>query len=82
MRTTLLILIFLQFTSLFSQKHTISGYVSDGQSGEKLPGVNVYDAKTFKGTTTNNYGFFSLTLDTKAIDFTVSMVGYATHQKE
>ncbi|MDY0280399.1 MAG: TonB-dependent receptor [Salinivirgaceae bacterium] len=82
MRITFFILMFLQLSSLFSQKHTISGYVSDSQSGEKLIGVNIYDAKTFKGTTSNNFGFFSLTLDTKVVSFTVSMVGYATHQKE
>ncbi|MBC8265356.1 MAG: TonB-dependent receptor [Flavobacteriales bacterium] len=59
------LLLFFCFYSLlvFSQnKYTISGYVQDGSSGENLIGVSIYDNKTFKGTTTNNYGFYSLTL--------------------
>jgi outer membrane receptor for ferrienterochelin and colicin len=50
---------------LFSQQYTISGYVSDAASSEKLIGVRVYSPSTEEGTVTNNYGFYSLTL-TKA----------------
>ncbi|MFH1319198.1 MAG: TonB-dependent receptor [Bacteroidota bacterium] len=65
----------------FSQKATISGYIEDALSGEKLIGASVYDSKLLIGTTTNVYGFFSLTLDTGEIEFTVSYVGYATHKQ-
>ena len=48
---------------IFAQnKHTISGYVQEAESGENLIGVSIYEKETFKGTTTNNYGFYSLTL--------------------
>ena len=61
----------------FAQKHTISGYVQDMRSGEKVISANVYDLRTKQGTTTNDYGFFSLTLASDTIDLSVSFVGYA-----
>ena len=44
------------------EKFTISGTISDIKSNETLIGVNVLinDLKT--GTTTNEYGFYSITL--------------------
>jgi hypothetical protein len=49
--------------SLFSQTFTISGYISDNASGESLPGVTVRDKTSGKGTASNEYGFYSLTLE-------------------
>ncbi|MDD3686688.1 MAG: TonB-dependent receptor [Bacteroidales bacterium] len=63
--------------SLLAQKYTISGYVEDLRSGEKIYSANVYDLKTKQGTTTNEYGFFSLTLNSDSVDLSVSFVGYA-----
>ena len=63
-------------TNISAQKYTIKGYVEDHSSGEKLYGANIYDAKTYNGTTSNNYGFFSLTLPKDTIQLTVSYVGY------
>lgn len=60
-----------------SSKRTISGYVRERGSSELLIGVNVYLPGTTIGTTTNNYGFYSLTLpagDTLTLAF--SYVGY------
>ena len=42
-------------------KHTISGYISDSASGERLIGATVFNTTTGKGAVTNTYGFFSLT---------------------
>ena len=44
-------------------KHTISGYVSDAKSGEALIGVKIFVPSINKGTISNNYGFYSLTLE-------------------
>ena len=44
------------------QKYTISGTVSDTKSGETLIGATVVDSRSGKGTVTNPYGRFSLTL--------------------
>ncbi len=62
-----------------SQKYTISGYVSDLQSGESVISANVYDLKTKQGTITNDYGFFSLTLDADSVELYVSFVGYSAY---
>ena len=43
-----------------AQKHTISGYITDKETGEKLIGANVYDAKLMLGTSTNLFGFYSI----------------------
>lgn len=65
----------------FSQEATITGYVEDAATGEKLIGASVYNSKTLKGTTTNVYGFFSITLDKSEIEFVVSYIGYETYNK-
>ena len=64
MKRTFLTLFFVSLsTFIFSQnKYTISGYVREAESGENLISVSIYEKETFKGTTTNNYGFYSLTL--------------------
>lgn len=41
---------------------TISGYVQDSLSGERLVYANIYLLDNTKGTETNEYGFFSFTL--------------------
>jgi hypothetical protein len=64
-------------TSVIGQKYTISGYVQDMRSGEKVISANVYDMRTKQGTITNDYGFFSLTLDKDSIELSVTFVGYA-----
>ncbi len=54
-----------QQISLFRTKlprYTISGYLKDKASGEALIGGNVYESIKYRGTTTNVYGFYSLTL--------------------
>jgi hypothetical protein len=60
----------------WSQKYTISGYVRDKKSGEDLPSANVYVEELKKGTSTNNYGFFSLTLPKGNYTIKVSFIGY------
>lgn len=59
-----------------AQKYTISGYVQDRATGEKLIGASVFDAASGLGTTANEYGFFSLTLSADAVELMVSYVGY------
>lgn len=58
------------------QNHTVSGFVEDASSGEKLIGANVYETTTFKGTTSNVYGFYSLTLPAGKHRIAASFVGY------
>ena len=60
---------------------TLSGYVKDGQTGETLIGAYVYDANDkSKGTSTNLYGFFSLTLPPGDYVIETSFIGYDAKQ--
>jgi len=65
-----------------SKKYTISGYVYDKQSGEALISASVYDKKSMKGTITNNYGFYSLTLPGGYVELTFSFIGYVSITKK
>lgn len=71
----LFLCLFTAFTS-FAQTFTISGFVSDAVSGEKLIAASVYDVKTYQGTQANEYGFFSLTLPEGTYEIAFSYVGY------
>ena len=59
-----------------AQKRTISGYVMDAASKETLIGATVVDKNSGKGCATNNYGFYTLTLDQGQVNLQVSYVGY------
>ncbi|MCB0553271.1 MAG: TonB-dependent receptor [Phaeodactylibacter sp.] len=59
-------------------RFTLSGYVEDGRSGERLIGANVYLPASGRGATTNVDGFFSLTLPADSLYLVVSYVGYET----
>jgi outer membrane receptor for ferrienterochelin and colicin len=58
------------------QRYTISGFITDVATGEKLISANVYNTKTKQGTTTNNYGFYSISLPSDSVFMAFSFVGY------
>jgi hypothetical protein len=59
-----------------SQKYTISGYITDENTGESLIGANVYLKNPIRGTTTNTYGFYTITLEKGIHSIYVSFLGY------
>lgn len=70
-------LFLLLFTAHISaQKITYSGLITEVESGETLPGVLVFCPETNEGTSTNNYGFYSLTLPNSATKIMVQFMGY------
>jgi len=77
-------LLSLSGTGQSTAKHTISGYVKEFGSLEPLLGVNIYVPALETGTTTNTYGFYSITLpeqsDTISIYF--SYVGFESKEAE
>ena len=77
-----LIFIFSFFNSLSQDRYTISGFIQDFNSGESLIGVSIYESKSFKGTSTNQYGFYSLTLDKGEYEIVYSFIGYKTITKK
>ena len=81
MQKTLLFLLFsiafLAQTVAQNTKITISGSVKEAGSGELLPGVSVFVQGLKIGTQTNNYGFYSITLNASEVPTLVfSFVGY------
>lgn len=63
------------------QKFTLSGYIRDQSTGEIIIGANVYDRDTYQGTTTNGYGFFSITLTEGNYQMAFSILGYEKVEK-
>jgi hypothetical protein len=80
----LFLLLIVLCSSLYSQeqptstagKFTISGYVKDGGDGEAIIGAIVYKQGTQISTTTNEYGFYSLTLPAGKHTIVTSYLGY------
>ncbi len=72
--------LFLSATFLAAQKRTftISGYIEDAETGEKLIAANVFDKKTAQGAVSNTYGFYSLTLSKDSVFLNISYIGYQT----
>ncbi len=63
-------------------KHTISGYIKETGSQEYLPTVSIYIPEKKVGTTTNDYGFYSLTLEEGTYEVVISYIGYQTIRKQ
>ncbi|MBT8261080.1 MAG: TonB-dependent receptor, partial [Bacteroidia bacterium] len=66
------------FSANSQEKFTFSGYVSDAYNNETLIGVNVLIPNKNIGTTTNEYGFFSITLPKGEVNIVISYLGYKT----
>ena len=71
-------ILFLLFTSLmWSQNNfSISGTIKDKSSGETLFGATVFILDSSIGTTTNEYGFYSITAPEGSYTIVVSYMGF------
>ncbi len=58
------------------QAKTISGYIEDGDNGERLIGANVLDRDALEGASSNSYGFFSYTYTSDTLRLRVSYIGF------
>lgn len=67
---------------LFAQKYTISGYIEDAATGERMISATVYDEISKQGAVTNAYGFFSLTLNQPKVKLIASFIGYTPQTRE
>src|SRR3954468_2314560 len=68
--------ILLQFAVYAQEKITLNGYVKDALNGEELIGVSVYLPQLKAGTTTNAYGFYSITVAKGTYDIQFTYIGY------
>jgi hypothetical protein len=57
-------------------KHTLSGYIRDSLNGESLIGATLSVKGQGRGVSSNQYGFFSLTLTPGSYTLVCSYVGY------
>ena len=77
MKAPLSLLLLLLSVPLLAQKYTINGYIKDASSGESLIGANIFEKNTLSGTSSNTYGFYSLTLPASdSLTILYSYVGY------
>lgn len=82
--TILLALLLTQVSTLaHAQKTaTLSGYIRDRASGEDLIGATVYAKNVQQGTTTNVYGFYSLSLAAGTHTLVFSFIGFESYEVE
>jgi len=66
----------IHFTAIAQNKVTISGYAKDVQNGETLIGATISVKGQAKGISTNQYGFYSLTLTSGDYVLVCSYAGY------
>lgn len=71
-----LLFLFSPVVSSQNQRFTISGNISDASTGEDIIGANIYAFESKNATTTNVYGFFSITLPEGKSTLRVSYLGY------
>ena len=80
-------LLYTLFISLFTltisaqDKYTISGSVYDKKGNETLIGATIYFPDLNIGTTTNEYGFYSITISKGTHIITVSYLGFSDESK-
>jgi len=71
------------FSALFAQeKFTLSGTIADAGSNETLIGASVYIKELNTSTTTNAYGFFSISLPAGTYTVQVSYVSFGTIEEK
>lgn len=74
--------LFVLYFNLFSlnaqEKYTISGTISEEQSNETLIGVNIIFPDIPTGATTNEYGFYSITIPEGTYKIVISYLGFTT----
>ncbi|MBI3195661.1 MAG: carboxypeptidase-like regulatory domain-containing protein, partial [Ignavibacteriae bacterium] len=73
----LLLSLFLFTFPLYGQSISVHGYVTDENSGETLIGVSItVESNRRIGTTTNKFGYFSLTVPNGNQQLIFSTIGY------
>ncbi|MDB2355262.1 TonB-dependent receptor [Flavobacteriaceae bacterium] len=78
--TTIFFFLF-TLTSFAQEKHTISGTVYDKKGNETLIGATIYFPDLSVGTTTNEYGFYSITISKGTHNISVSYLGFSDESK-
>lgn len=75
---TLIVIFLTGFTTFSQEKFTLSGIISDTNSNETLIGVTILIPELKSGVTTNEYGFYSLTVPKGDYTLRIEYLGYET----
>jgi len=83
-KSSFFISLFFALTQTYAQeKYTVSGSITDAQTGEDLMGVNIYlKTNPEKGTVSNYYGFYSLSLPKGKYEIVYDFIGYQSLTKK
>ena len=73
-----LLFLAMSFASYSQEKVTLSGTITDAENSETLFGVNIYIPEISSGVTTNEYGFYSITLPQGDYAISISYLGFTT----
>jgi len=76
-----LLFVVLHGTVFAQERFTFSGYLRDATSGEALIYATIYPETLKTGVSTNEYGFFSITLPKGKYNIVFSYIGYQTIKK-
>lgn len=74
-----LVLILASFAMFAQEKFTLSGTISEGQSGETMIGVNILIPALQTGVVSNQYGFYSITLPKGIHQVTYTNLGFESY---
>ena len=75
-------LLVLSCSMLYAQDRTVTGRVTEQDTGEPIPGANIVLQGTTTGTVTDIDGQYSLSIPAQGGVLIVSFVGYVTHESE
>ncbi|MCB0585162.1 MAG: TonB-dependent receptor [Phaeodactylibacter sp.] len=64
------------------QLYTISGFLEDLRTGERLISANIQELYSGKGAVSNEYGFYSLTLPAGKVSLNYSYLGYGAENRQ
>lgn len=78
MRFLLIPFLLITFITSAQVKFTVSGYVKDTSTGETVIGANISVSPGNETVTSNQYGYYSITLPAGVYSFSVSHVSYFT----
>ncbi len=74
---------FLQANTLLGQnEYTLSGFLKDNTNGEVLIGANIYVKELGTGTSSNAYGFYSISLPQGEYTISITYLGYQSVSQE
>ena len=76
MRFILWLALMISVPAIAQKKVTVSGYVQDAQSSETLLGAIIQNRMSNVGTTTNSFGFYTITMPAGQVKLRCSYVGY------